>query len=115
MQPVMAAQMAKDADAQRLVAADSIASDRAVVVNAVMDGLGTDLRPDMAGIKTPTLMIYAYDATEQDPDPKQYEAAVLAGYKPMPYVILVRIDDSRHFIMYDQPAKLDAALEVFLK
>jgi pimeloyl-ACP methyl ester carboxylesterase len=115
MQPAMAAQMVKDADAQKLVAADSIASDRAVVVNAVMDGLGTDLRPDMAGIKTPTLVIYAYDATQQQPDPKQYEAAVLAGYKPMPYVILVRIDDSRHFIMYDQPAKLDAALEVFLK
>jgi len=27
----------------------------------------------------------------------------------------VRIDDSRHFIMYDQPAKLDAALQGFLK
>jgi len=105
----------KDADSQKLVAASSIASDRQVVVNAVMDGLGTDLRPDVAGIKTPTLVIYAYDATEQNPDPAKYEAAVEAGYKPMPYVILVRIDDSRHFIMYDQPAKLDAALEVFLK
>ena len=115
MQPTMAAQMVKDAYAQKLVAADSLASDRQVVVNAVMDGLGTDLRPDVAEIKTPTLMIYAYDATEHDPDPAKYEAAVLAGYKPMPYVILVRIDDSRHFIMYDQPAKLDAALEVFLK
>ena len=115
MQPVLAAQMVKDAGAQKLVAASSIASDRQVVVNAVMDGLGTDLRPDVAGIKTPTLVIYAYDATEQNPDPAKYEAAVEAGYKPMPYVILVRIDDSRHFIMYDQPAKLDAALEVFLK
>jgi len=115
MQPIVAAQMVKDADAQKLVAASSIASDRAVVVNAVMDGLGTDLRPDVAGIKTPTLMIYAYDSTEQQPDPKQYEAAVLAGYKPMPNVTLVRIDDSRHFIMYDQPAKLDAALQGFLR
>jgi len=40
---------------------------------------------------------------------------VLAGYKPMPNVTLVRIDDSRHFIMYDQPAKLDAALQGFLR
>jgi hypothetical protein len=25
------------------------------------------------------------------------------------------VDDSRHFIMYDQPAKLDAAIEGWLK
>jgi pimeloyl-ACP methyl ester carboxylesterase len=27
----------------------------------------------------------------------------------------VRVDGSRHFIMYDQPAKFDAALQAFLK
>ena len=35
--------------------------------------------------------------------------------KQMPNVKLVRVDDSRHFIMYDQPGKLDAAVEGFLK
>jgi pimeloyl-ACP methyl ester carboxylesterase len=30
-------------------------------------------------------------------------------------VKIVRIDGSRHFIMYDQPAKMDAAIEEFLK
>jgi pimeloyl-ACP methyl ester carboxylesterase len=30
-------------------------------------------------------------------------------------VTLVKVDGSRHFIMYDQPAKFDAAVEAFLK
>jgi pimeloyl-ACP methyl ester carboxylesterase len=38
-----------------------------------------------------------------------------AAYKTKPNVTLVRIDGSKHFIMYDQPAKLDAAMEGFLK
>jgi pimeloyl-ACP methyl ester carboxylesterase len=37
------------------------------------------------------------------------------GYKSMPNVTLVRVDGSRHFIMYDQPEKMDAAMEPFLK
>ena len=57
-------------------------------------------------------MLYEYDCdATQQPDATAYEALVKAGYKPMPNVTLVRVDGSRHFIMYDQPAKLDAALE----
>jgi pimeloyl-ACP methyl ester carboxylesterase len=37
------------------------------------------------------------------------------GYKAMPKVTLVRVEGSRHFIMYDQPGKMDAALEGWLK
>jgi pimeloyl-ACP methyl ester carboxylesterase len=33
----------------------------------------------------------------------------------MPHVTLVRVDGSRHFIMYDQPGKMDAAMEGFLR
>jgi pimeloyl-ACP methyl ester carboxylesterase len=100
---------------QKLVAARSIASDRPVVVEAMVEDLQTDLRGDVASIATPALMLYAYDAAVQQPDPVKYEATVRAAYKPMPNVTLVRVDDSRHFIMYDQPEKLDAAIEGFLK
>jgi pimeloyl-ACP methyl ester carboxylesterase len=115
MQGAMAAQLVKDPAGQKLVAASSGASDRGVVVEAMGEDLQTDLRGDVATIKVPTLVLYEYDPTLQQPDATAYEALVKAGYKPMPNVTLVRVDGSRHFIMYDQPAKFDAALEEFLK
>ena len=33
----------------------------------------------------------------------------------MPNIHILRIDDSRHFIMYDQPAAFDKAVQTFLK
>jgi pimeloyl-ACP methyl ester carboxylesterase len=115
MQSMTAARLVKNPEAQKLVAARSIASDRPVVVEAMVEDLQTDLRVDVASINTPTLMLYAYDAATQQPDPVKYEATVRAAYKLMPNVTLARVDDSRHFIMYDQPEKLDAAIEGFLK
>jgi pimeloyl-ACP methyl ester carboxylesterase len=83
-------------------------------VEAMVEDLGTDLRVDLASIKTPTLLLYPYDPTLQK-DEAKYDAVYHDAYKPMPNVTLVRIDGSRHFIMYDQPAKFDAALQAFLK
>jgi pimeloyl-ACP methyl ester carboxylesterase len=115
MAPMMAAQLVTDPDGQKLVAASSIASDRAVVVNAMVEDLETDMRGEVANIKTPTLVLYEYPAGSGPPDPAAYEALIKAGYKPMPNVTLEKMDGSRHFIMYDQPAKFDAALEGFMK
>jgi pimeloyl-ACP methyl ester carboxylesterase len=115
IQPMMAARMVKNPDAQNLIAASFIASDRGVSVETMEEDLVTDLRPDVASIKVPALVLYAYDPTAQQPDAATYEAAVQLAYKKMPNVTLKRIDDSRHFIMYDQPEKFDAAVEEFLK
>lgn len=115
MQGMIAAQLVKDPAAQKLVAASSGTSDRAVVVEAMVEDMQTDLRGDVAKIKTLTLVLYEYDSTMQQPDPATFEAAMKAGYQPMPNVTLVKVDGSRHFIMYDQPAKFDAAVEAFLK
>jgi pimeloyl-ACP methyl ester carboxylesterase len=115
MAPLMAAQLVKDPDAQKLVAANSIASDRAVVVDAMIEDMETDLRPDVASIKVPTLVLYEHDTTLTRPDASEYESLMKRGYKPMPNVTLVPVDGARHFIMYDQPAKFDEAVEGFLK
>jgi pimeloyl-ACP methyl ester carboxylesterase len=115
IQPMMAARMVKDPEGQKLVAESFAVSDRAVAVEAMEEDLETDLRPDMASIKTPALVLYAYDPAARQPDAATYEADVQAAYKTMPKVTLKRIEDSRHFIMYDQPEKFDAALEEFLK
>jgi pimeloyl-ACP methyl ester carboxylesterase len=115
MQGMIAAQLVKDPAGQKLVAASSGTSDRAVVVEAMVEDMQTDLRGDVATIKVPTLVLYEYDSAMQQPDPAAFEASMKAGYKPMPNVTLVRVDGSRHFIMYDQPAKFDAAVEGFLR
>ncbi len=114
MQPMIVSGMVKNADAQKLVAASSVSTDRTVFVNAMFEDLQTDLRSDIAKIKTPTLMIYPYDAAATK-DAAAIDSIYHDAYQSMPNVKLIRIDDSRHFIMYDQPQKLDAAIEAFLK
>jgi len=93
----------------------SIASDYKVVAEALYEDLLTDMRPEVAKIQTPALVLYEYDAASKMPDPKMYEGMMQSAYKPMPHVTLVRVEGSRHFIMYDQPAKMDAAMEEFLR
>jgi pimeloyl-ACP methyl ester carboxylesterase len=114
MQPMLVTSMVKNAEGQKLVAAGSIASDRAVFANSMLEDLETDLRPEMAKIKTPVLLLYPYDDTLQH-DPAKVEALYKSAYAGMPNVTMERIDGSRHFIMYDQPVKMDAAIEEFLK
>ena len=114
-QPMMAAQLVKDPAGQKAVAASSAGSDRSVVIEAMMEDLQTDVRPELASIKAPTLVLYEHDATLQQPNADAYAQTVEASYKGMPNVTLVRVDGSRHFIMYDQPAKFDAAVEAFLR
>lgn len=115
MQPMMAAQLVNDPAAQKLVAASSATSDRAVVVEAMVEDMQTDMRGAVAKMEMPTLVLYEYDPAMQQPNPAAFEAAMKAGYQPMPHVTLVKIEGSRHFIMYDQPTKFDAAVEEFLK
>jgi pimeloyl-ACP methyl ester carboxylesterase len=115
MEAVTIAGMVKDPDARKVVLNDTVTSDRTVFANTMYEALLTDLRGDLATIKTPALMLYPYDSTLDGPSPAVTDAQYASAYKAMPNVKLMRIDDSRHFIMYDQPAKLDEALEPFLK
>jgi pimeloyl-ACP methyl ester carboxylesterase len=106
--------LCKSPDGEAKVEADTVASDKAVFVEAMYEDMLTDLGPEVVHIKTPTLMLYPFDAAASS-DPAKYDALYHDAYKAMPNVTLVRVDDSRHFIMYDQPAKLDAAIEGWLK
>jgi pimeloyl-ACP methyl ester carboxylesterase len=115
MQPAMVAQMVKNKDAQKELVEVSIATDRKVLVNAMCEDMLTDLRGEVATIKTPTLMLYPYDPDLQGPDPGMVDAMYKGAYRSMPHVTLVKVEPSRHFIMYDQPAKFDAAVEEFLR
>ena len=115
MQQTVVPALVLNTDAQKLIEAGDMAGDRTVFAEAMYEDLLTDLRADVAAIKTPMLLLYPYDPTSQGADPAKVDALYQGSYKGMPNATLVRIDGSRHFIMYDQPAKLHAALEGFLR
>jgi pimeloyl-ACP methyl ester carboxylesterase len=82
----------------------------------MIEDLGTDLRGELPKIKASALVLYEHDGTGKQPGGTgDYGATVKASYKGLANAKLVQVDESRHFIMYDQPAKLDAALEAFLR
>ena len=115
MQTTVVPALVKNADGQKAVEAMDDASDRAVFANAMFDDLQTDLRGEVGSIKPPMLLLYPYDATSQGPDAAKVDAMYKSAYAGKANVSMVRVDDSRHFIMYDQPAKMDAAIEGYLK
>jgi pimeloyl-ACP methyl ester carboxylesterase len=83
--------------------------------------IAADLRPNLSGITVPFLEIGPFDATIDPLNPynpqatlaqkKAYYQSLFAGD---PTAQVVMIDDSRHFIMLDQPVKLFAAIDAFL-
>ena len=109
MQPMMAAQLVTDPAGQKRVAADAIASDRKVFANAMLEGLSTDLRKELAKVQTPTVVLYPYQASSEGPE-AQVTALYTGAFQGMPNVKLVKIDNSKHFILYDQPAAFHQAV-----
>jgi len=90
----------------------STTSDRHVVAEAFYEDLTTDLRGDLAGIKTPAVLIYpAAPGMSADMVDPIYKGA----YATKPAMTFVRIDNSLHFEMLDQPEAFNTALEAALK
>jgi pimeloyl-ACP methyl ester carboxylesterase len=83
--------------------------------------LDSDLRPALSRITVPLLEIAPFDATVDAQNPARplktseekqaYYASLLAGD---PTAKVQMIDDSRHFVMLDQPAAFYAAIDAFL-
>jgi len=90
----------------------SITSDRRVLAQSFYEDLTIDLRPDLAAINTPTVLIYPVAAGE---DATTTEATYKSNYATKPNMTFHRIDNSLHFIMLDQPTAFQSALEAALK
>ncbi len=100
-----------DADRARVVGW-SMTSDRRVVAEAFYEDMVTDLRSDLADIKTPAALIYpGAPGMSADMVDQIYRSA----YATKPDMAFVRIDNSLHFEMLDQPAAFNTALEAALK
>ncbi len=83
--------------------------------------LSADIRPDLPKVTVPLLLMGPFDAAidPQNPYvPETTSSAKQAYYSKLiagdPKAKVVIIDDSRHFIMLDQPAAFYAALDAFL-
>lgn len=90
-----------------------INSDRKTVTDAVYELMITDLRPELARIKAPIEIVYAYDALFGVPA-ASVDAMYRQAYASAPHIHFTRIDDSFHFMMLDQPERFSNAVESFL-
>ena len=97
-----------------MVGAWGVASDHGAVNRALGDDLTLDLRPGLAAIAVPITLLYPDNAPAGAPAGAM-DGAYQAAFAAAPHKTLVRIDNSLHFIMLDQPAQFDAALDAFLK
>jgi pimeloyl-ACP methyl ester carboxylesterase len=107
--------LVNDPAAKILVTAMATSSNRTVFAEAMYEDLTTDMRPRLATIKVPFTLLYPYDPKFQGADPSAVDSLYKSAYAAMPNLTLHRIDASRHFIMYDQPAAFDAQVQSFLK
>ncbi|WP_299010046.1 alpha/beta hydrolase [uncultured Caulobacter sp.] len=104
----------KSTEGQALMLAWSKASSQSVVGRAMYDLLTTDARPGLGGVKAPTILLYPFDPALGAPA-TIIEKTYADAYADLPGVTLKRVDDSRHFIMLDQPKAFAEAVEAFLK
>ena len=96
-------------DSRAKVKAWAMAADPRVSGAAMYEDLTTDLRPDMAAIKTPITLVYPWGGAADPAADTLYHSA----YGAAPNVTYVHVDESAHFVMLDQPAVFAAALKVF--
>lgn len=109
----MTTAMVRSDEQRPLVLADAKASDRRTVANAFHELIVTDLRLELAAVPVPVTVLYVNPAGVPLTD-AQIDAVYKANYAGLKDVKLVRIPDSAHFIMSDNPERFQAELKSFL-
>lgn len=83
------------------------------MANAYRELIVTDLRPELTNVTMPFTTLYVIPP-EAPITAEQYEGFMVASYANIPQARIVKIEDSRHFIMIDQPARFMSEVEAFL-
>jgi pimeloyl-ACP methyl ester carboxylesterase len=115
MQPPCTIDPATDAALLPLMAR----SDQATVAEYMKQGVANDLRPGLKHIGVPLLEISPYYGPDFSGPPMKMTEAEKAAYyrlqlRGTPDARVVSISPARHCVMFDQPEKLDRAIEDFL-
>ena len=108
-----AIRLARDPATRAAMVEWSMTSDRQALAAAIRDLMTNDPRPALPAMTTPVTALYAADADGGAPV-AWADALWAQEYASLPNVQLVRIDDSRHFIMADQPERFAEAVDAFL-
>ena len=114
--PTMKGMVTAPADHQRLIGWN-LASDRATVTGALLELFGTDLRPRLAGIATPVLVIATWIGWRDSPDATVRGSTVQTfrdQYAALPQLHFVVSDTARHFVMFDDLRWFVGQLDGFL-
>jgi len=90
-------------------------SDRAAVIDAMSAMIGEDLRPRVAAIKAPTLVLGSWIAYKDVSTMEASRAVYERQYKQLAGVRIAMAPTARHFIMLDDPTWFDAQLEAFIR
>jgi len=103
----------KDSDLDRLIAW-AVASDRTAVADAMIEMMSTDLRDDLARIKSPTLVMGAWTGYKDYTTREKTDISLRKQYAKMAGVTLRITDTARHFIIWDDPTWMFAQVDEFL-
>jgi pimeloyl-ACP methyl ester carboxylesterase len=91
-------------------------SDRPTTVEAMYELLTTDLRPQLAAIRTPTLVLGSWAAFANYGGTKAATQAIMdRQYANHPKVRIELSDSGYHFLMWDDPQWLQKQVRDFLK
>jgi pimeloyl-ACP methyl ester carboxylesterase len=106
--------LVKSPEGSKLATAWAVATDKSVLARVTYEVMTTDMRPQLHEIKVPVTILYPWDASKgisKAARDKLYQE----NYAALPNKKFVRIDDSYHFIMLDQPDAFAAQVDAFLK
>jgi pimeloyl-ACP methyl ester carboxylesterase len=106
--------MVKSPEGLRAATDWAIASDKSVVARAFYEVVTMDLRPKLSQIKTPITIVYAWDASSPYPEAAT-DALYRNSYEQLSNKKMFRVDNSLHFIMFDQPEAFASKVDEFLK
>ena len=93
---------------------DLRASDPRTTVNAFHELLVTYLRPELPRITVPVSVLYVVPPNVPV-SAEQFDASMKTLYANLPNARLVRIDNSRHFIHWDQPKRFIEEVDALMK
>jgi pimeloyl-ACP methyl ester carboxylesterase len=91
----------------------AVASDKSVVARALYDTLTSDLRPRLGAVKIPVTVVYPWDQSSGMPQ-GMVDRLYTQNYAGLAQKRMVRIDNSFHFIMIDQPEAFMRQVDHFL-
>lgn len=90
------------------------ASDYSAIVDAMVEMYGTDLREDIAAVKSPTMALVTWIGYKPYTDREKTEASARREYAKLKGADIRITDTARHFIMYDDPQWFFAQIDGFL-